>query len=294
MRPEVRWVLHDDSSTFSYVVWDPGSRRGAIIDPALDFDPKSGHTGTHTAEQLLAIVAAEGLVIDWILETHAHADHISAAPSVRDRLGRPPVAIGEGIRIVQQRFKRLLNLERGFLADGSQFDHLFADGEAFTLGEIPARVIATPGHTSDHLSYIIGDAVFVGDTLFMPDAGTARCDFPGGHARTLFQSTRKLFEGLDDATRMFMLHDYGADGRGRHNETTVGEQRRNNIHVREGVSEDEYVAMREARDATLALPTLIIPSVQVNIRAGRFPPPEDNGVSYLKVPVDAFVQADLE
>ncbi|MEX0607738.1 MAG: MBL fold metallo-hydrolase, partial [Halofilum sp. (in: g-proteobacteria)] len=181
-----------------------------------------------------------------------------------------------------------------FLPDGSQFDHLFADGETFALGEISARAIATPGHTNDHLSYVIGGAVFVGDTLFMPDAGTARCDFPGGDARTLFRSTRRLFEELNDATRMFMLHDYGPNGREQRNETTVGEQRRENIHVREGASEGEYVEMREARDATLELPTLIIPSVQVNIRAGHFPPPEDNGVTYLKVPIDAFVQEELE
>lgn len=291
MNPQVRWVLHDETSTFSYVVWDPGSRHGAIIDPALDFDPKSGASGTETAEKLLDIVAAEGLTIDWILETHAHADHITAAVFLREKLGRPPVGIGEGITIVQERFKRMFNLERGFLPDGSQFDHLFSDGEEFTIGGLNVRCIATPGHTNDHLSYVIGDAVFVGDTLFMPDSGTARCDFPGGSARELFKSTHHLFNELDDDTRMFMLHDYGPNGRERMNETTVGEQRRNNIHVGEGVSGDEYVAMREARDATLEMPTLIIPSVQVNIRAGEFPPPESNGISYLKLPIDSFARA---
>ncbi len=288
MQPEVRHVLHDESSTFSYVVWDPASLHGVIIDPALDFDGRSGRTGTDTPTRLLDIVDREGLTIDWILETHAHADHISAAPFLRERLDRPPVGIGEGIRVVQERFKRLFNLERGFLPDGSQFDHLFADGEAFRLGGIGANVISTPGHTSDHLTYVIGDAVFVGDTLFMPDAGTARCDFPGGDAGLLYRSTRRLFEALPDEARMFMLHDYGPNGRERRNETTVGAQQRDNIHVNETVSEAEYVNMREARDATLPMPTLILPSVQVNIRAGEFPPPEDNGTIYLKVPIDAF------
>ena len=288
MQPEVRTVLHDPSSTFSYVVWDPETRHGVVIDPALDFDQASGYTGTETPQRLVHIVEAEALTIDRILETHAHADHISAAPFVRDRVGGPPVGIGEGIRVVQERFKRLFNLERGFLPDGSQFDHLFADGETFRVGGIEARAIHTPGHTSDHVTYVIGDAVFVGDTLFMPDAGTARCDFPGGDAATLYRSAHRLFAELPDDARMFMLHDYGPGGRERMNETTVGEQRRNNKHVGAGISEDEYARMRTELDRTLGMPELIIPSVQLNIRAGAFPPPEDNGTVYLKVPVDAF------
>jgi len=288
MRPEVRTVLHDPSSTFSYVVWDPETRKAAVIDPALDYDQSSGYTDTTTPQQLVDIVEREGLTVEWILETHAHADHISAAPFVRERVGHSPVGIGEGIRVVQERFRELFNLERGFLPDGSQFDHLFADSETFRIGGIEARAIHTPGHTSDHVTYVIGDAAFVGDTLFMPDAGTARCDFPGGDAATLYRSCWRLFESLPDETRMFMLHDYGPNGRDRMNETTVGEQRRHNKHVGEGISEAEYAEMRTERDKTLGMPTLIIPSVQLNIRAGAFPPPEDNGTVYLKVPVNAF------
>jgi len=292
MRPEVRTVLHDESSTFSYVVWDPETRHAAVIDPALDFDAASGYASTDTAQQLVDLVEAEGLSVDWILETHAHADHISAAPFVRGRVGNPPVAIGEGIRTVQERFRRLFNLERGFLPDGSQFDHLFGDGERFAVGDLEARAIHTPGHTSDHVTYVIGDAAFVGDTLFMPDAGTARCDFPGGDAATLYRSVHRLFDELPDDTRMFILHDYGPNGRDRMNETTVGEQRRNNRHVGAGIAEAEYATMRTERDRTLGMPTLIIPSVQVNIRAGQFPPAEDNGTVYLKVPIDAFPKAE--
>jgi len=288
MRPEVRAVLHAPSSTFSYVVWDPESLHGAVIDPALDYDQNSGRTGTTTPQGLVDIVNREGLTIDWILETHAHADHVTAAPFVRDRVGGK-IGIGEGIRRVQQHFHEMFGLERGFLPDGSQFDHLFADGEAFRLGGIEARAIATPGHTNDHMTYWIGDACFVGDTLFMPDAGSARCDFPGGDARALYGSVRRLFRELPDATRMFMLHDYGAGGtRELRNETTVGAQRRENIHLHEGVEEADYVRMRNERDATLELPTLIIPSVQLNIRAGRMPPPDEHGHRYVKVPIDAF------
>ncbi|MDZ7827937.1 MAG: MBL fold metallo-hydrolase [Halofilum sp. (in: g-proteobacteria)] len=288
MNPEVRHVLHEPSSTFSYVVWDPETKHAAVIDPALDFDQNSGHTGTATAQKLVDIAREEGLTVDWILETHAHADHVTAAPFVRDQVGGR-IGIGEGIREVQRHFRDVFNLERGFLPDGSQFDHLFADGEAFAIGNIEARTIATPGHTNDHMTYVIGDAAFVGDTLFMPDAGTARCDFPGGDARKLFQSAQKLFRELPDETRMFMLHDYGAGGtRELRNETTVGEQKRHNKHVKEGVDEDEYVRMRTERDATLNLPTLIIPSVQLNIRAGEMPPPDEGGHRYIKVPIDAF------
>lgn len=288
MQPEVRHVLHEPSSTFSYVVWDPESRHAAVIDPALDFDQNSGYTGTETAQKLVDIVREEGLTVDWVLETHAHADHVTAAPFVRDQVGGR-IGIGEGIRQVQAHFREVFNLERGFLPDGSQFDHLFADGETFHLGNIEAHTIATPGHTNDHMTYVIGDACFVGDTLFMPDAGSARCDFPGGDARALYRSAWRLFEQLPDETRMFILHDYGAGGkRELRNETTVGEQRRHNIHLHEGVDEDEYVRMRTQRDATLDLPTLIIPSVQLNIRAGAMPPPDESGHRYIKVPIDAF------
>lgn len=288
MHPEVRHVLHEPSSTFSYVVWDPDTRHAAVIDPALDFDQNSGHTGTGTPQKLLDIVHDEDLMVEWILETHAHADHVTAAPFVRDRVGGR-VGIGEGIRQVQEYFREVFNMERGFLPDGSQFDHLFEDGETFRVGNIEARTIATPGHTNDHMTYVVGDAAFVGDTLFMPDAGSARCDFPGGDARALYRSARRLFEELPDETRMFILHDYGAGGkRELRNETTVGEQRRHNIHLHESVGEDEYVRMRTERDATLDLPTLIIPSVQLNIRAGEMPPPDESGHRYIKIPIDAF------
>lgn len=291
MQPEVRHVLHEPTSTFSYVVWDPDSLRAAVIDPALDYDAPSGYTGTETAQRLVDIVEREGLAVDWVLETHAHADHLSAAPFVRGKLGNPPLGIGEGIRIVQERFKELFNLEPEFATDGSQYDRLFADGESFRIGGIEARILHTPGHTSDHVTYVIGDAAFVGDTLFMPDAGTARCDFPGGDPAILYRSAHRLFSELPDETRMFMLHDYAPGDRERMNQTTVGEQRRRNIQVGEGISEEEYAKMRRERDRSLGLPTLIIPSVQVNIRGGEMPPAEANGVRYLKVPVNAFPRA---
>lgn len=287
MRPEVRTVFHEPSSTFSYVVWDPATLRAAIVDAALDFDPNSGRSGTDTAQRLVDVVERERLTVDWILETHAHADHMMAIPFLQARFGAP-AAIGEGIRVVQGRFRHLFNLGDGFATDGSQFDHLFADGDTFEVGGIPARVIATPGHTSDHVSYVIGDAVFVGDTLFLPDAGTARCDFPGGDAAMLYRSIGRLFAALDDATRMFVLHDYGTEERGPAYETTIGEQRRHNIHVGAGATEAGYVRLRDARDATLPMPVLILPAVQVNVRAGRFPEPEDNGLRYLKIPLDEF------
>lgn len=287
MRPEVRTVFHAPSSTFSYVVWDPGTRRAAIVDAALDFDPNSGRSGTDTAQRLVDIVEREDLTVEWILETHAHADHMMAIPFLQARFDAP-AAIGEGIRVVQERFRHLFNLGERFAVDGRQFDRLFADDDTFHVGDIPARVIATPGHTSDHVSYVIGDAVFVGDTLFLPDAGTARCDFPGGDAAVLYRSIGRLFEELADATRMFILHDYGTDERGPAYETTVGEQRRDNIHVGAGSTESGYARLRNERDATLPMPVLILPAVQVNIRAGRFPEPEDNGLSYLKIPLDEF------
>ncbi|RZU98696.1 MBL fold metallo-hydrolase [Spiribacter vilamensis] len=287
MKPIVRSVFHPPSHTFSYVVWDPVSRRAAIIDPALDFDPQSGRSGTETAQQLVEIVRAEGLTVDWLLETHAHADHITAMPFLQG-VFNAPTAIGERITEVQTRFAWLFNLGDDFRVDGSQFDQRFADGQTFTIGELPVQVFHTPGHTSDHITYVIGDAVFVGDTLFMPDAGTARCDFPAGSARELYRSIHRLFDALPDSHRLFVLHDYGTDERGPECLTTIGEQRAGNIHLGNGVSEDDYVAMREARDATLPMPVLILPAVQVNIRAGHFPPAEANGLRYLKIPVDEF------
>ncbi|MQM38145.1 Beta-lactamase hydrolase-like protein [wastewater metagenome] len=283
-RPEVRQFLHEPTSTFSYVVWDPQTRRAAVIDSVLDYAENAGRTGTDSADGIIEFVRREGLEVEWVLETHAHADHLAAGAHIRDRLGGT-TGIGEGIRTVQRHFRDVYNLERGFLPDGSQFDHLFADYETFHVGHIEARAIPTPGHTSDSLTYVIGDAAFCGDTLFMPDGGTARCDFPGGSASVLYHSIMRLYE-LPDETRLFVLHDYRPNGREYRNETTIGEQRGGNIHVRDGVTEAEFVERREGRDRTLDLPRLIIPAVQVNIRAGRLPPAEDNGVAYVKIPID--------
>jgi glyoxylase-like metal-dependent hydrolase (beta-lactamase superfamily II) len=271
--------------TVSYVVSDPATKTCAIIDPVLDYDPASGRTSRAFAEKMAAYVKARGLTVEWILETHAHADHLSAAQILKEALGGK-VAIGAHIAAVQTIFARVFNLEPGFAADGSQFDRLFHDGDSFAIGGVPARVMHTPGHTPACLTYLIEDAAFVGDTLFMPDYGTARADFPGGDARTLYRSIRKVLS-LPPATRLFMCHDYLPVGRTQYKwETTVAEERRVNIHVRDGISEEEFVAMRTARDKTLAMPRLILPSIQVNIRAGRLPPPESNGTVYLKIPVD--------
>lgn len=285
---------HADSGTWSYVVADPLSRVAAIIDPALDFDGKSGRTGMAFARKLLECVSTKGYRVQWILETHAHADHLSAAPFLKAALRKaggsapaPKIAIGQGIRDVQTAFKAILNLEPEFVTDGSQFDHLFADGESFRIGEIDSEVIATPGHTSDSVSYRIGDCVFVGDSLLMPDSGTARCDFPGGDAARLYASIQRLFR-LPEQTRVFVCHDYGPNGREPRCETTIGDQADHNIHVRDGVSAQDYVAIRTARDATLSMPTLLFPAVQVNIRAGNLPPAESNGTHFLKIPVDRF------
>ena len=271
--------------TVSYVVHQDGGSGCAIVDPVLDFDPKAGHTSTASAEKLVAYVREHGLAVEWILETHAHADHLSAAPWLKRQLGGR-IAIGEKIRGVQNVFKQLFNLEPEFHPDGSQFDHLFADGERFAIGNLTAEAIHVPGHTPADMAYRIGDAVFVGDTLFMPDVGTARCDFPGGDAHQLYRSIHKLL-ALPDDTRLFMCHDYPPTDRAPAWQTTVRAQRAANIHVHEGVSEEDFVGMRRARDATLAMPTLILPSVQVNIRAGQLPPAESNGVRYLKIPLDA-------
>ena len=280
----VKSFFHPGSSTFSYVVWDPETRRAAVIDSVLHYEASSGRTSTYYADQIIDFVRAEGLKTDWVLETHAHADHVAAGAYVKSKLGGTS-GIGTGIRKVQAHFKDVYNLERDFMADGSGFDHLFEDGETFQLGTIEARVIATPGHTSDHLTYLIGDALFVGDTLFMPDGGTARCDFPGGDAGTLYDSIQRLFE-LPEATRLFVLHDYAPGGREHRSETTVGEQRRDNIHVGGGQTRAAFIHLRNARDHTLGLPTLVIPSIQINVWAGAFPPEESNGVRYIKIPLD--------
>jgi glyoxylase-like metal-dependent hydrolase (beta-lactamase superfamily II) len=283
MSVQVRPFFHAATNTWTYVVADMATRGAAIIDPALDFDVRSGRAKTVAADELIAHVRAEQLAVEWILETHAHADHLTAAPYLQEQLGGR-IAIGEGIRSVQATFKRVLNLEAAFAADGSQFDHLFRDGETFRVGSVEARVIATPGHTNDSVTYVIGDAAFVGDSIFMPDGGTARCDFPGGDARLLYASIQRLF-ALPATTRIFVCHDYAPGGREYRCETTVSEERAANIHVRDGVSVDEFVTMRTTRDAKLDVPNLLYPAVQVNIRAGRFPPPEANGCAYLKIPV---------
>ncbi|MFC3550858.1 MBL fold metallo-hydrolase [Lysobacter cavernae] len=291
VHPEVNPFFHADSNTWSYVVQDPASNTAAVIDPVLDFDAKAGRTSTHSAQRLVDFVRGHGLQVQWILETHAHADHLSAGLWLKSHWPQARLAIGEGIRAVQKTFQPIFNLGEHFPVDGSQFDHLFADGERFRIGRLEARVIAVPGHTSDSNAYLIGDALFTGDSLFMPDGGTARCDFPGGDARTLYRSIHRLFDTLPDDTRVFVCHDYGAklpDGSEREVacETSIGAQKRDNIHVGKGTGEDAFVAMREARDATLAMPALILPAVQTNIRAGALPEPEDNGVRYLKIPLD--------
>lgn len=286
MQADVHPFFHADSNTWSYVVRDPAGNAAAAIDPVLDFDAKAARTSTRSAQALLDFVREHDLQVQWIIETHAHADHLSAGHWLKSHWPRATLAIGEGIREVQKAFVPIFNLGEHFPVDGSQFDRLFADGDTFRVGTIDARVIAVPGHTSDSCAYVIGDALFTGDSLFMPDSGTARCDFPGGSARTLFRSIRRLFEHLPDDTRVFVCHDYGPNGREVACETTLCAQKRENIHVREGTSEDDYVALREARDATLAMPALILPAVQTNIRAGAMPPPEDNGVRYLKIPID--------
>jgi glyoxylase-like metal-dependent hydrolase (beta-lactamase superfamily II) len=272
--------------TVSYVVWDHATRRAAVIDPVLDYDFKSGHTGTRSLDAPLAYLDAEQLGVDWILETHAHADHLSGARWLQQRVGGR-IAIGERIREVQAIFKKLYNLEREFLPDGSQFDHLFRDRETFRIGEVEARALWVPGHTPADMAYLIDGAVFVGDTLFMPDVGSARADFPGGDARVLYRSMRRLLD-LPPATTMYVCHDYPPAGRAPAWQATVAEQRQRNIHVRDGIGEDEFVAMRQSRDATLDPPTLILPSLQVNVRAGQLPPPDDNGVSYLRIPLNAL------
>ncbi|MFM2118853.1 MAG: hypothetical protein RL722_321 [Pseudomonadota bacterium] len=275
--------------TVSYIVMDRETRRCALVDSVLDYDPKSGRTSTASADRLITRVRELGGEVDWILETHVHADHLSAAPYLKQHLGGK-LAIGRHITTVQNVFGKLFNAGTEFARDGSQFDALFDDGEAFTIGGLRAQALHTPGHTPACMSYLVEDGeelvAFVGDTLFMPDYGTARCDFPGGDARTLYRSIRRVLS-LPPQTRLFMCHDYLPGGRELRVESTVAEERTANIHVHDGITEEEFVAMRAARDATLSMPVLILPSVQINMRAGQLPPAEDNGMRYLKIPLDA-------
>ena len=287
MKPQVTEFFDEPTNTFSYVVTDPATKKCAVIDSVLNYDPNSGRTSKIGADEIIAYVRAEGLEVEWVLETHVHADHLSAAPYIQEELGGK-LGIGFNITVVQDTFGKLFNAGTEFERDGSQFDVLLKDGDEFSVGTIKAKAIHTPGHTPACMTYVIGDAGFVGDTLFMPDYGTARCDFPGGNAETLFASVRKIFE-LPDETRLFMCHDYKAPGRDTYAwETTVGEEKARNVHVHEGVTMAEFVDMRTTRDATLDMPRLILPSVQVNMRAGHLPPAEDNGTRYLKIPLDAI------
>lgn len=284
--PNVEIFFDDATFTASYVVSDPETGNAAIIDPVLDYDAASGRTATDNADRIVDYVEKNNLSVDWILETHVHADHLSAGEYLKSRLdGR--TAIGDKVGLVQKTFGEIFNAETAFATDGRQFDHLFANGETFRMGGFDARIMHAPGHTPACVVYVIGDAAFVGDTLFMPDYGTARCDFPGGDARALYRSIQKIL-ALSDDTRIFTCHDYKAPGRDVYAfESTVKKQRENNVHIA-GKSEDEFVAMREERDAALSMPKLILPAVQVNMRAGAFPPKEENGVSYLKIPVNAL------
>ena len=284
MGPQIAEFFDPVTGTYSYVVADKASRRAAVIDPVLDYDPSSGRTSTQGVERILAYIATHSLQLDWVLETHAHADHLSAAALLRERTGAK-IAIGEGITSVQRHFAAVFNLGSSFAPDGSQFDRLWQDGERFLIGGLAVEVMALPGHTKDSVGYRVGDAVFVGDTLFMPDYGTARADFPGGDAGQLYDSIRKLY-ALPKDTRLFMCHDYPPQGRAPRAQTTVDEECRRNIHLTDTTTREEFVALRTSRDATLAVPKLLIPSIQVNIRAGAHPPPEANGVSYLKVPMN--------
>lgn len=285
--PLVRHFFDEPTNTFSYVVKDPESQSCAILDSVLDFDYAAGKTDVRSADDIIRYVQDNNLTVEWILETHVHADHLSAAPYLHEKLGGQ-TGIGKQIVAVQEIFGKAFNAGTEFARDGSQFDRLFEEGDTFQIGNLEARVLHTPGHTPACLTYVIGDAAFVGDTLFAPDAGTARCDFPGGDAHTLYQSIQKVL-ALPEQTRIFLCHDYKAPGRDEfQHETTVAEQRANNIHVGEGLSEEDFVKLRTERDATLDMPRLILPSVQVNMRAGHMPPAEDNGQIYLKVPINRF------
>ncbi len=285
MNPIVKAFFDEATNTVSYVVRDPNGSACAIIDSVLDFDHASGRTDTSSADEIIAWVESEGLKTEWILESHVHADHLSAAPYLQERLGGK-IGIGENITIVQDTFGKVFNEGTEFQRDGSQFDQLFKEGDRFMIGQLRGEVLHTPGHTPACLTYVIGDAAFVGDTLFMPDFGTARCDFPGGSSETLFQSIQKIL-ALPDDTRIFVGHDYKAPGRDEYAwETTVGEQKALNIHIGQGKSIEEFVSMRDARDATLGMPRLILPSLQVNMRAGQMPEPDEKGDVFLKIPVN--------
>lgn len=285
LHPEVFSFFDEPTNTASYVLKDPATKVAAIIDSVLDYDAAAGRTSTKAADEVIAFVKERGFDVQWLLETHVHADHLSAAPYLKDKLGGK-IAIGANITVVQDVFGKVFNAGTEFERDGSQFDTLFKDGDKIRIGEMTGTAMHTPGHTPACMTYVFGDAAFIGDTLFMPDYGTARADFPGGSARDLYRSIRKVL-ALPPETRLFLCHDYKAPGRDKFVwETTVAEQRKSNIHVRDGVTEDEYVAMREARDKTLGMPKLIIPSIQVNMRAGDLPEAEDNGVRYLKVPLN--------
>lgn len=287
MKPEIKTFFDRGTFTASHVVIDPATRSCAIIDSVLDFDPAAGRTSTRNADDIVAYVKARGLSVQWILETHAHADHLSAAPYLKKRLGGQ-IGIGEHIREVQAVFGKIFNEGTEFALDGSQFDRQFADGDVFNIGNLEVRVMHTPGHTPACVTFVVGDAAFVGDTLFMPDYGTARADFPGGDAHVLYRSIRKVLL-LPLETRLFLCHDYKAPGRETFVwESSVAAERAGNVHVHDGITEDEFVAMRRTRDAQLGMPRLILPSIQVNMRAGELPPAEDNGQRYLKIPLNVL------
>lgn len=285
MSPEVTAFFDEATFTVCYVVRDPSSRKAAIVDSVLDFDQASGRTDTRSADQIIAFVREKDCEIEWLLETHVHADHLSAAPYLQEKLGGK-IGIGANITVVQDTFGKVFNEGTEFQRDGSQFDRLFKDGDAFHIGQLRGDVMHTPGHTPACMTYVIGDAAFVGDTIFQPDYGTARCDFPGGSAEQMWDSVQRIL-ALPDPTRIFTCHDYKAEGRDHYAwESTVGEQKARNVHVGAGATRESFVARRRARDATLGMPKLILPSLQVNMRAGQFPEPEDNGVSYLKLPLN--------
>lgn len=287
MRPSVHGFFDPVTFTASYVVQDPASSACAIIDPVMDFDAASGRTHTESADQIVAYVQSHNLQVQWIIETHVHADHLTAAPYLQAKLGGRTV-IGAQVSVVQQVFKKIFHTGEDFRADGSQFDRLIRDGEKLLIGDLELRAMHTPGHTPACMTYLTGDAAFIGDTMFMPDYGTARADFPGGDARALYHSIRKIL-ALPPETRLFLCHDYQTPERKQFVwETTVAAQKSGNVHVHEGITEEDFVKMRTARDATLNMPALILPSVQINMRAGHFPPPEENGVSYLKLPLNYF------
>lgn len=287
VKPQITAFFDENTFTISYVISDPASKTAAILDSVLDFDPASGHTSTRSADKILDHIQHHNLNVDWILETHAHADHLSAAQYLKGKLDAK-VCIGGAITQVQQVFAGILNLGKGFACDGAQFDHLFEDGETIALGDLLISVMATPGHTPGCVTYVVGKNAFVGDTLFMPDFGTARADFPGGNAKTLYHSIKRIL-ALPEDTTLYMCHDYKAPGRDEFAwVTSVAKQRQKNIHIHDGITEDEFIAVRTAKDKTLCVPRLILPSIQINIRAGAMPDPEDNGLSYLKLPLNTI------